>query len=447
MLERLLDKIPSLKDRPYLRKMFKNTGWIYIDKFSRLLVSLLIGIFIVRQLGPVSFGEFSFAIALVGMISPLAALGLDSIMTREYVKFPKKKGVLLGTALGIKIVSAILCMVGLLVFLYFSGITALVLVMTLIYSISLISDSSYSIVQLFDSDLRSKLGILVGQIVLFVTSILQIILLLVDAPVVFFILASLANSILGAVLLWFLFKKHYAGIKVWFNPKVVKKLLVSSLPFMVAAFGAVIYMHADQVIVGYMLPVAAVGFYAIAVKLSEFFYFIPAAISTSVFPKIVMLGKEKSEHYHARLQDFFDLMTLLSVIILIPFSFLSYYVVTIIYGIEYAAAAPVLSIYVISGIFIFFGLASNNHLIAKDYGKIMLYRSVLGALLNVALSIIFVYWFGLIGAAYATLVCFCFTFWASLYLFKETRFLFFMFIKSWNFTRTISRGAAKLLSK
>jgi O-antigen/teichoic acid export membrane protein len=445
MLKKLSGKLRLLNERPYLKKVFKNTGWFYFDKFSRLLVSLFVGIFIVRYLGPVSFGEFSFATAIIGLISPIATLGLDSIMTREFVKYPQKRGVYLGTAMGIKVISSILCILGLVVFLNVLNTSMLVILMALIYSLTLVFDSSLSIAQLFDSDLRSKLSILVGQIALFATTILQIILLLIGAPVVFFILASLANSILSAILLWYLLRKHYAEIKVSFSSSTGKKLLSSSFPFMIAAFGTTIYMSADQVVVGYMLPVAAVGFYAVTIKLSAFFYFIPAAISSSVFPRIVMLGKENSPHYHARLQDFFDLMTMLGVIILVPFSFLSYYIITIIYGASYAAAAPILSVYVLSGIFVFFGFAANNHLIAKDYGKITLYRSVLGAVLNIILSIVFVYLFGLIGAAYATLVCFAFTFWASLYLFKETRFLFFMFLKSFNFARTIPMIVKKVI--
>jgi O-antigen/teichoic acid export membrane protein len=439
--------VKELKERPYLKKVIKNTWWIYFDKFSRLLVSLFVGIFIVRSLGPISFGEFSFVLALIGLVSPLAALGIGSILTRELVKFPEKRGLLLGTSLGVKIVSSIVCIILLLVFIYFSNFSSIILLMTAIYSLYLIFDSFNVFNQLFDSDLNSKFGIIVGQIVLVISTLMKIVLLIIGASVVYFIIASLMESLLSTVLLWFLFKKKYGGVKLSIDLEAGKKLVKSGLPFMLAGLGTIVYMHADQIVVGYMLPVAAVGFYAIAVKLSEFFYFIPAAMSTSVFPKLVHLGKENSPQYKQRLQDFFDLMTILSVILIVPISLLSYYIITLIYGADYASAAPIFSVYVISGIFVFFGLAANNYLVIEDHGKITLYRSVLGGILNVVLSIIFVYYFGLMGAAFATLICFAFTFWASLYLFKETRFLFFMFLKSFNFLRIISRVFNRVFSK
>jgi O-antigen/teichoic acid export membrane protein len=447
MLEWLLNKFHFLKDRPYLKKIVKNTWWIYLDKFSRLLVSLFVGIFIVRQLGPASFGEFSFTLAIVGMVSPLAAVGISSILTREFVKFPKKRGVILGSALAVRLIAAIICVIGLFFFMYFSGIEATLLFMSVLFSLSLIFDSTNSLAQLFDADLKSKLSIICGQIVLVISTILKIILLVLGLPVVYFVLVSLIESILSAVILWFLYKQNYSTMRVSFDFEIIKKLAKSGLPFMLAGLGTILYMHADQVVVGYMLPVASVGFYAVAVKLSEFFYFIPAAISTSVFPKLVLLGKEKSPQYMQRLQDFFDLMTLMSLVILIPLSLLSPFIINLMYGPNYSSAAQIFSVYVISGIFIFFGFAANNHLIVEDHGKITLYRSVLGAVLNVLLSIVFVYYFGLIGAAFATLVCFGFTFWASFYLFKETRFLFFMFIESFNFPRIVPMIMRSALSK
>lgn len=448
MVINLIKKIhSSIKDRPHLVKVIKNTWWLYFDKFSRLLISLLVGIFIVRQLGPMSFGEFSFAIAIVGLISPIAAMGLGSILTREFVKHPDKRGVFLGTSIGLRLISAVISVAALFVFLYFTNIEFTILLMSMIFSLSLIFDSSNVLCQLFDSDLKSKFSIITGQIVLMITTVLKIILLLFGFSVIFFIIVSLFESLLSAILLCTMFFRNYSGIKLKFDLEVGKKLVSSGLPFMLAGLGTVVYMHADQIIVGYMLPVAAVGFYAVAVKLSEFFYFIPAAISTSVFPKLVNLDKDNFSKYKERLQDFFDFLTLSSIILIIVSILLSYPVIVFLYGIEYASAVPIFAIYMLSSIFIFFGIAANNHLVIKDFGKITLIRSVLGAVMNVILSIVFVYFFGLAGAAIATFICFGFTFWGSLFLFRETKFLFFMFLESFDFPRVFSKIVKKVLSK
>ncbi len=439
MVAKINEFFVYLQSRPYLNKVIKNSGWLYLDKFSRLLVSLFIGIFIVRYLGPTDFGDFSFVLAIIGTITPLAAFGISTILSRDLLKYPKKRDVILSTALCVRLLVAVGCVVALLLLLFFSGVSTTIFVLAFILSFSFLFDSFNTLNSLFDSDLNSKYIIIVSQIVLVISSVLKVVFLVIQSPLEFFIIVSLIESILSAVFLWFFFKKKYPTIRISpiINWTVAKDLVKSGFPFMIAGIGAVLYMHADQVIVGYMLLPVSVGFYAIAVKLSEFFYFVPAVFSTSLFPKLVILYKNKPVEYKARLQEFFDLLTLVVLPSVIIVCLFSNEIITFIYGAEYGLAAPVLSIYIISSIFVFFGMAAQNHLVIEDLGKITLYRAVFGAIINVLLSIIFVYYFGLVGAAYATLICFAFVFWASFFLFKKTRFLFFMFLSSFNFARTI----------
>jgi len=58
-----------------------------------------------------------------------------------------------------------------------------------------------------------------------------------------------------------------------------------------------------------------VGLYAAAVRLSEAWYFIPMAITSSVFPAIVNAKKQSEELYYQRLQKLYDLMVWMAVAI------------------------------------------------------------------------------------------------------------------------------------
>jgi O-antigen/teichoic acid export membrane protein len=50
------------------------------------------------------------------------------------------------------------------------------------------------------------------------------------------------------------------------------------------------------------------GIYAIAAKLSEFWYFIPSAICASLFPAIINAKKTGQELYERRLKKLYGLM-------------------------------------------------------------------------------------------------------------------------------------------
>ena len=153
-----------------------------------------------------------------------------------------------------------------------------------------------------------------------------------------------------------------------------------------------------------MLNNESVGIYSAAVNLSEAWYFIPMAISTSVFPAIINAKKLSDKHYYKRLQNLYDLMVLLAVAIALPTTFFSSWIVGGFYGDKYLRASGALSIHIWSGVFVFLGVASGKWLLAENLLKISFYRTFLGASGNVILNLILIPIFQLNGAAVATLI-------------------------------------------
>ena len=67
-------------------KYFKNTSWVLFERVLRIFVGIFVTVWVARYLGPEQFGILSYAIAIVGLFSAFATLGLDSITVRELVK-------------------------------------------------------------------------------------------------------------------------------------------------------------------------------------------------------------------------------------------------------------------------------------------------------------------------------------------------------------------------
>ena len=53
-----------------------------------MAVSLFVGIYVARYLGPERFGLLSYTLSFVLLFSSLASFGLDDILVRELVKQP-----------------------------------------------------------------------------------------------------------------------------------------------------------------------------------------------------------------------------------------------------------------------------------------------------------------------------------------------------------------------
>ena len=73
-----------------LKKYFANTSWLFLGKIVRMVVGLFIGIWVARYLGPSQYGLLSYAQAFVGLFSPIATLGLDTIVVRDLVQDENK---------------------------------------------------------------------------------------------------------------------------------------------------------------------------------------------------------------------------------------------------------------------------------------------------------------------------------------------------------------------
>jgi PST family polysaccharide transporter len=78
--------------------------------------------------------------------------------------------------------------------------------------------------------------------------------------------------------------------------------------------------------------------------------------------------------------------------------------VTLLFGTAYQQAGSVLAVHIWAGIFVFLGVASANWFLIEGLQRYSFYRILSGAVVNVGLNLILIPKFGVIGAAWATVV-------------------------------------------
>ena len=105
-----------------------------------------------------------------------------------------------------------------------------------------------------------------------------------------------------------------------------------------------LYIKIDQIMIGQMLGDEKVGIYSAAVRLTEMWYFMPMAITTSVFPAIVSAKKTGEAEYYNSIQKLYLLMVWLSIAVAIPITLFARHVVLFVFGQEYLSGATALSI-------------------------------------------------------------------------------------------------------
>jgi O-antigen/teichoic acid export membrane protein len=412
------------------KKYFKNTSWLFTEKILRILISFVVTVLVIRYLGPEQFGLLSYAISFYGLFSAISILGLESISIRELVKQPGRRDDILGSVFLLRLVGGIVTIILIAITLYFSGEPTDISILILIVSTSAIFQSFSVIDYYFRAEVKAKYSVYVMAASVLFMSALKILLIILEAPLIYFAIVFSVEFFAAATGFLIVYKYNKLKIINWkFSKEIAINLLKDSWPLILSGLVVAIYMKIDQVMIKNILDSEDLGYYAAAVRISEAWYFIPIALTNSLFPAIVNAKNVNEKFYLNRMQKLYDLLAWMAIAIAVPVSIFSSDIINILYGSEFRSAAPVLTIYIWAGVAVFLGVASSQYLITENFTKLSFFRTLIGMVFNVILNLLLIPKYGIIGAAYATLISYsAATF--SLILVNKTSHQIVMMLKS-----------------
>jgi O-antigen/teichoic acid export membrane protein len=173
-----------------------------------------------------------------------------------------------------------------------------------------------------------------------------------------------------------------------------------------------------------------VGVYSVAVRFSEVWYFIPTAMVTSAFPRLVELRQTDLKRYDRRLQQGFDVLFILALVVAVLMTLLGRPVVEWLYGPAYSRAGSILAIHVWAGIFIFMRALFSKWVIMENALVLSLVSTAFGAIMNVILNLLLIRPYGGHGAAVATLISYAVASYLTLLVIPRTWTIAKMMTKS-----------------
>lgn len=413
MIEALTRIMPSsivklITQKSSIRKIVVNAGWLFADNMAAVLVGFFVGAWVARYLEPTLYGVFNYALALVALFTPLVALGLKDIVIREIVRTPDDKDEILGTTFGLQLIGGVVAL-GLVL-----GVTYIARpedslarwVVVVLASQFIFQAFSVTLVYWFNSQVQSKYMVWANNIALLVYSLVRIVLVLYKASLIAFVWAALAQAIVYAAAMAVF---HRISGQVLFTWRVsltrAKRLLRDSWPLLISALAVMLYLKVGQVMLGNMVDTKTLGIYSAAIRLSEFWYFIPVAIASSVFPALVHSHANDNDKIHKkRMQVFYDIMAGTAYAIVIPLTLLAPWLINVVFGSTYAEAGAILRIHALSLLFVFLGTARSRWFIAEDLVRFNMFVTILGALTNIAMNYLLIPRFGGLGVAWAVLI-------------------------------------------
>ncbi len=395
-------KIANDLKRIYSNQYFGNTVWLLAENGLRLVAGLFVGVWVVRYLGPEDFGILSYANSFVIVFAALGSLGVDNILVRELIVQKNNRDYLIGSAFAIKLIGSIVLVLVVSVALWFSsGSTEVNIIIYLIVLSNLLS--SFNVISLyFQSQVLSKYQVFASIISLIISIAIKIYFILTERGLFAFASVYVIESLAFAASAIFFYKYNGLSPFTWkIRRSTIAALFRDSWPLLLSGISISLGMRIDQVMLNHFLDTSSVGLYAAGVKIAEVLVFIPAVIGKSIYPKIVALDMETEQgKLKGLIRHVFYLLLAISIGVLLA----SEYLVDILYGSEFLESYLVINILVFTIPLTYLGTITNKLLLKFGLGKVIFIKQFSLALLNISLNIILIPIYGIIGAAFSTLL-------------------------------------------
>lgn len=413
MLNKLLKLITKITPVSYrwlwehdgFKRYFFNTGWMLAGQIFALVLSFFIGAWVARYLGPEDYGTLNYALAFAGLFGFIASFGVDSILTRELVKTPEQKEELLGTSFVLKLLGAFLAIIITIITTFVVEQNPFNRILIITFTASFIFQALNVVSSFFQSRVEAKNNVWAQVGAGLLSSILKIIFIISGANLWWLMLIFTLDAGWQSLLLLLIYRRRGYRLVAWrLRWSLARKIVSTSWLLMLSAAVSFILLRIDQVMIGQILGTVEVGLYAVAVKFVEVWYFVPGIIAASLFPAILNAKKTDINIYQRRLSHFFIFMLALSLVIALVTVILSHYLVVGLFGVEYLPAVAVLRVYAWSSVGLFLNWALYQQLIVEDRLQLIFLSNFAGMIFNIGLNFLFIPRFGIIGAAWSTLI-------------------------------------------
>ena len=406
-----------------LVKILDNIGWLFFDKILRMGVGLFVGVWVARYLGPEQFGQMNYATAFVGLFGSIAALGFNGIIVRDIVRDPQSANTIVSTAFFLQVIAGLVAMIlAITTISILKPDDQLTFYLVLILSVGLIFRATDTIKYWFEANIQSRYVVWIENGVFMLMALCRVVLVLTKSGLSSFIWLIFAETILVSIgLVWVYVRGNVSlSILVQVSAQRAKNLLKESWPLFLSGIAIVIYMRIDIVMLEEMSGSREAGIYAAATRISEIWYFIPSIVVASISPALISSHSKNPDLYLQRLKTLYFIMAWLAIGVSLPIALLSDSIVSLLYGVQYQEAAPVLAIHLWGSVGVFLGIASSQYLLIEHLQKISFYRTFIGMICNVILNLLLIPSMGAKGAAIATVISYLLaTF--SLVFFSATR--------------------------
>jgi PST family polysaccharide transporter len=401
-------------------RVLQNTAALLGGRGISIILSGGASIILARYLGSEKLGEFGAIYAYATLFGWLATFGIDTIVAREASIDRNQAANILRTGTRLCLLFAAGATILSLAVAPFAGYRGHLhfLLVFAVMEMLLLSPLRLSGV-VFQVDLQQWYSVGINLFRQFLWLLLVVVLAWLQAPLIAVVVWRFIVAILEAILIWGISRRFLSQLAE-VRADRARLYLASAAPIAFSSLLASVYMRIDQVMLHNMANDSTLGQYVAAVRVSEMFEMLPAALIASLVP-ILSVSAKDHEVFRAYLDRTFRYFSVLACAICVAITIGAAFIVNLLYGRQFAAATPLLAVLIWSEVSTFFGTVVVSAMVATNLQKYLLVPTAAGALSNVALNLYLIPRYAALGAAWATLISYGLAWFVVLLAFRQTR--------------------------
>jgi O-antigen/teichoic acid export membrane protein len=374
-----------------------------VARVVNLVLGVVVTFVLARALGSHAFGLWSTLLAITQITTSFGELGLSQIAISRAASEPEREAEWLGGLLSLRLLLAIPITIASIVavFLLVSSHEGR-LAGTLLSLVMLVGAAS-TLGVVFQLRVRNHISMAILTINSVVWGAGVIVVALLSGSIVVFAAVFLATSAFTTTLTAVLASRT-AAVRVRGTRTLWRPMLRVGLGLGAAGILVTLYVRLDQILVFKIAGSRQAGLYAADYRLLEGIQFIPGSVMTTLFPLIAAAYPAHRERVRELLQSSAEYLTMASLPILAFTVVAAHPIVKLLFGGQFAAAAPALPVLAGAFISISLGYLVGNMVVILELQRVFLRYAALGLIVNAVLNVVFIPRYGFQAAAWITLL-------------------------------------------
>lgn len=393
------------------KKVYRNVFFSFADKIMVLLFNMAISVIVARYLGATDYGKYTYFVVVYSFVSSFSAFGMEQIVTKELAASKNRQKIILCAAIIVSFVASCFTALGIILLQLITGFLTWmeVIALGIVCFINISSVFHYYLTAIY----RMNDIVKIKNALLFMVIIIDLLFMVVGAPVECFILAFALKECcaMGASFIAFIMSKEKDRLlsqdlllnDIFF---MVKKLVRLCFPLLLSGLSVIIYMKIDQIMIKSMLGEGQLGIYSAGIKLVEVFFNVPVALTTGFLPYFAEKYAHEPETFWKRFEQLACGLNGCAYFFTVMIVLLGRWFIYFLYGEEYYGAVDILVSYACVTIPVSMGCARTICTSVMEYSNLNFFFSISSAVVNVILNLLLIPKYGIIGATIASIIAY-----------------------------------------